>query len=294
MPTTLSVSVPARSQLLTILATSSATPDGLPLVTLGGFLGISSKKRRATLATWTFCENSPMEPVAIKHQLRGQSPAKPPHMLVVIRQASGPIALGDRAHQGGRQRGTSAHNRGREAIWRWIYRGLCMASWQGDLMWYRAGADLVVVVHLLFIGFIVGGVFLTWRWPLIIWAHIPTVVYGALVEFAGFTCPLTLLENDLRQRAGEAGYRDGFIAHYLVKVIYPPGLTHGMQAGLGVLLLLVAIIGYWGFLRRHGASLGQWLAAGTWDAHPTSRRCGRSLLYAQSVSCTRTQGDSAH
>ena len=74
-------------------------------------------------------------------------------------------------------------------------------------MWYRVGADFVVVVHLLFISFIVGGVFLTWRWPMIIWAHIPAVVYGALVEFAGFTCPLTLLENHLRQRAGEAGYR---------------------------------------------------------------------------------------
>jgi hypothetical protein len=139
-------------------------------------------------------------------------------------------------------------------------------------MWYRAGADLVVVVHLLFISFIVCGVFLTWRWPLIIWAHIPAVIYGALVEFAGFTCPLTLLENDLRQRAGVAGYRDGFIAHYLVKVIYPPGLTHGMQFGLGVLLLLVAVIGYWGFLRRRGRSgaesLGQWLAAGTWGRAP--------------------------
>ena len=53
---------------------------------------------------------------------------------------------------------------------------------------------------------------------LIIWAHIPAVIYGALVEFAGLTCPLTLLENDLRQRAGDAGYRDGFIAHYLVRV----------------------------------------------------------------------------
>jgi hypothetical protein len=62
-------------------------------------------------------------------------------------------------------------------------------------MWYWAGADLVVVVHLLFVGFIVGGVFLTWRWPLIIWAHIPAVICGALVEFAGFICPLTLLEN---------------------------------------------------------------------------------------------------
>jgi Protein of Unknown function (DUF2784) len=143
-------------------------------------------------------------------------------------------------------------------------------------MWYRAGADLVVVVHLLVIGFIVGGVFLTWRWPLIIWAHIPAVIYGALVEFAGFTCPLTLLENDLRRRAGDAGYRDGFIAHYLVKVIYPPGLTHGMQIGLGILLLLVAIIGYWGFLRRRGRG-----AARAW---PTARIGTWGL--AASVSCT--------
>jgi Protein of Unknown function (DUF2784) len=60
-------------------------------------------------------------------------------------------------------------------------------------------------------------------------AH-PAVVYSAPVEFAGFTCPLTLLENDLRRHAGEAGYRGGFIDHYLVAVIYPPGLTRGMRA----------------------------------------------------------------
>jgi len=120
-------------------------------------------------------------------------------------------------------------------------------------MWYRAGADVVVVVHLLFICFVVGGVFLAWRWPRIVWVHIPAVVYGALVEFAGFTCPLTLLENELRRRAGEAGYGGGFIDHYLVKVIYPPGLTRGMQIGLGLLVLLVAAIGYRGVVRRYPA-----------------------------------------
>jgi hypothetical protein len=120
------------------------------------------------------------------------------------------------------------------------------------MMWYRVGADVVVIIHLLFISFVVGGGFLTWRWPRIAWAHIPAAIYGALVEFASFTCPLTLLENDLRHRAGEAGYSGGFVEHYLIKIIYPPGLTHGMQIGLGVVVLLVAIIGYWGFLRRHG------------------------------------------
>jgi Protein of Unknown function (DUF2784) len=118
-------------------------------------------------------------------------------------------------------------------------------------MWYHIAADLVMVVHLLFIGFVVGGVFLAWRWPRIVWAHLPAVVYGALVEFVGFTCPLTLLENDLRRRAGDAGYRGGFIAHYLVRVIYPAGLTRGTQVGLGAGVLLIAVAGYWGLLRRH-------------------------------------------
>ena len=80
MPTTLSVSVPAKSPPLTILATSSAMhPMDYRWCHCAGFLGISSKKQRATSATWTSCENSPMEPVA---QLRAQSPAKPPHQPV--------------------------------------------------------------------------------------------------------------------------------------------------------------------------------------------------------------------
>ena len=116
-------------------------------------------------------------------------------------------------------------------------------------MWYNIAADLVIVVHLLFIGFVVGGVFLAWRWPWVIWAHLPAVAYGALVEFIGFTCPLTLLQNFLRHRGGEAGYRGGFIAHYLVRLIYPPGLTRGMQIGLGIGVLLIAVAGYRGFLR---------------------------------------------
>jgi hypothetical protein len=164
------------------------------------------------------------------------------------------------------------HNLGREPIWRSIYCGLGMASGQGDLMWYWAGADLVVVVHLLVIGFIVGGVFLTWRWPPLIWAHIPAVIYGALVEFAGFTCPLTLLENDLRQRAGDAGYRDGFIAHYLVKVIYPPGLTHGDAIRAGCVASTGGdhrILGLSAPASAgRGESLGRWLAAGTWGRAP--------------------------
>ena len=119
-------------------------------------------------------------------------------------------------------------------------------------MWYRVAADLVLVVHLLFIGFVVGGAFLAWRWPRLIWAHLPAMVYGALIEFVGFTCPLTPLQNYLLRRAGESGYQHGFISHYLIQVIYPAGLTRAIQIGLGLFVVLVAAAGYAGYLRRRG------------------------------------------
>ena len=118
-------------------------------------------------------------------------------------------------------------------------------------MWYRIAADLVLVVHLLFIVFVIAGAFLAWRWPWLIWVAAPAMVYGALVEFAGFTCPLTTLQNYLLRRGGQRGYRGGFISHYLVQVIYPPGLTRGIQIGLGLFVVLLAAVGYGGFLRRH-------------------------------------------
>jgi len=123
---------------------------------------------------------------------------------------------------------------------------VCMVS----VMWYRVAADLVLVIHLLFIAFVVGGVFLTWRWPRLVWVHLPAMVYGALIEFVGFTCPLTPLQNYLSRRGGEAAYHGGFISHYLVQVIYPRGLTRGIQIGLGLFVLLIAAVGYSGYLRR--------------------------------------------
>jgi Protein of Unknown function (DUF2784) len=119
-----------------------------------------------------------------------------------------------------------------------------------SVMWYLIAADLVLVGHLLFIAFVVGGVFLAWRWPRVVWLHLPAMVYGALVEFLGFTCPLTVLQNDLLRSGGQAGYRGGFISHYLIQVIYPPGLTRALQIGLGLFVVLVAAIGYGGYLRR--------------------------------------------
>ena len=127
-------------------------------------------------------------------------------------------------------------------------------------MWYRVAADAVLVVHLLFIGFVVGGVFLAWRWPRVIWVQLPAMVYGALIEFVGFTCPLTPLQNYLQHRAGEAGYSGGFISHYLIQWI-SAGLTGGNRTALGLFVLLVAAIGYGGYLRRRQVPLNAWQPA---------------------------------
>jgi Protein of Unknown function (DUF2784) len=69
-------------------------------------------------------------------------------------------------------------------------------------MWYPVGADLVVVLHLLLIGFIAGGVFLTWRWAVIIWAHLPAVIYGALSGSRACLLPTSVAAETRRKSMG--------------------------------------------------------------------------------------------
>jgi hypothetical protein len=113
-------------------------------------------------------------------------------------------------------------------------------------MVYRLLADAVLVGHLGFILFVVLGAALVVRWRPALWLHLPAAAWAALIQFAGWVCPLTPLENHLRARGGQAGYDGGFIEHYLLAVIYPDGLTRGVQLGLGVgvVLLSVAVYGW--------------------------------------------------
>jgi hypothetical protein len=85
--------------------------------------------------------------------------------------------------------------------------------------------------------------------------HLPTAVWGALIEFQGWICPLTPLENSLRAAAGEAGYQGGFIEHYLLPVLYPAGLTRGVQLALGSVVIAVNLAVY-------GLLLARWRRAG--------------------------------
>jgi hypothetical protein len=123
-------------------------------------------------------------------------------------------------------------------------------------MEYRLLADLVVVVHLLFVLFVVTGGAVVWRWPRAAWLHVPAAAWGALIMFAGFVCPLTPLENRLRRLGGEAGYAGGFVEEYLVAILYPSGLTRTHQILLGALVLVLnlAAYGYAVWRRRREAT----------------------------------------
>jgi hypothetical protein len=107
-------------------------------------------------------------------------------------------------------------------------------------------ANVLVLLHLAFILFAtVGGLLLVWK-PQLVWLHLPTVVWGALIEFMGWICPLTPLENHFRRLAGESGYQSGFIEHYLLPLIYPDTLTPPTQFMLGSLVLVAnALIYVW-------------------------------------------------
>ena len=92
-------------------------------------------------------------------------------------------------------------------------------------MIYRALADAVLIVHLCFVPFVVLGGLVVLRWPRVAWLHVPAVLWGIYIELSGRICPLTPLENSLRERGGESGYTGGFIEHYITALIYPDGLT---------------------------------------------------------------------
>jgi len=112
-------------------------------------------------------------------------------------------------------------------------------------MLYRVGADLIVILHFGFVLFVLLGGFLLIKWPRLMWLHLPAVAWGAFVEFSGWICPLTPLENWLRAQAGDAGYAGDFIAQCLSAILYPEALTRETQLVLGTLVLAanVAIYG---------------------------------------------------
>jgi hypothetical protein len=115
---------------------------------------------------------------------------------------------------------------------------------------YRMLADVVLTLHLGFVLFVALGGLLVLRWPRIAWVHIPAAIWGVAIEYSGWICPLTPLENSLRARGGVAGYSGGFIEHYLLRTLYPQGLTRGTQLVLGTFVLIINVAAYSTLLLR--------------------------------------------
>lgn len=115
---------------------------------------------------------------------------------------------------------------------------------------YGTLAVLVVGAHLAFLLFVTLGGLLALRWRRAPWIHLPAVAWGAFVETTGRVCPLTPLENDLRRAAGGSDYPGSFIEHYLLRVLYPPGLTPAVQIALALGLVAANVAIYAWVLRR--------------------------------------------
>ena len=111
-------------------------------------------------------------------------------------------------------------------------------------MIYQVLADLTVGVHLAFVLFVVCGGLLVIKRPAMAWVHAPAAAWGAWVEFAGWICPLTPLENRLREQAGEAVYGGSFVERYLLPVLYPDALTRDIQFVLGALVVVGNVVVY--------------------------------------------------
>ena len=123
-------------------------------------------------------------------------------------------------------------------------------------MLHRLAADATLLLHLVFIAFAfaVGGSVLALRWRWVPWAQLPAAAWAVWIEWSGRLCPLTGIENRLRQRAGDDGYAESFVERYLLGVVYPEGLTRDLQLVLALVVVGVNAALYAFVVRRRRAA----------------------------------------
>jgi len=115
---------------------------------------------------------------------------------------------------------------------------------------YEFLATFTLIIHFLFIVYVILGglLFFIKHWT--IYFHIPAFLYGVYVEFAQSICPLTYLENYFLTKANLASYSTSFIQNYLYAIIYRINLTKELQIILGIILIIINLIIYGFIIKR--------------------------------------------
>lgn len=111
-------------------------------------------------------------------------------------------------------------------------------------------ADLIAILHFLFVIFALFGALFALKWRKTLWAQIPAAIWAMMVEFGNIPCPLTPLEKWLIEKEGLAAYKGSFVAHHILSILYPGELGIGSRIALGAVVLVVNIGIYAFILRR--------------------------------------------
>lgn len=122
-------------------------------------------------------------------------------------------------------------------------------------MLYQLAADFIVLIHIAFIVFVLAGGLLVFKWRWVIWLHIPAAIWGALIEIVGWVCPLTPIENMLRQASTSEVYTSSFLDRYLAPLIYPAGFTDEMATATGIAVIVINVLVYSIFLIRRKSDI---------------------------------------
>ena len=109
---------------------------------------------------------------------------------------------------------------------------------------YELAAEIILIIHFLFIIFVIFGALLFFVAKKIVFIHIPAIIWGSYIELTHSICPLTYLENWFLHKANLTTYSEGFIQNYLVPIVYPMNLTKDLQIFLGIGLIVINIVIY--------------------------------------------------
>ena len=95
---------------------------------------------------------------------------------------------------------------------------------------FLLAADVIMLLHVLFVVFVVIGLVLifvgkvrVWSWIRNPWfrlIHLAAITVVVVQSWLGLICPLTTIEMALRSRAGDTVYSGSFLSHWLENILY--------------------------------------------------------------------------